>query len=85
MSPTIDIAALPDDVSALRRVIGALLSDLSAERLVRRMAEAGLRDKTLESEHLRRQLTRLRRMQFGPSSERIRAQTSSRPKATLTN
>jgi len=49
----IDIAALPDDVSALCGVIGALMNDLSAERPARQMAEAGLPDKVLEAEHLR--------------------------------
>ena len=74
MSWPIDIADLPDDVSALRAVIGTLLADLSAERTARRVAEAGLRDKALEAEHLRAQLARLRRMQFGASSERLRDQ-----------
>ena len=74
MSWPLDIADLPDDTIALRGVIGTLLADLSAERSARQMAEAGLRDKTLEAEQLRAQLTRLRRMQFGQSSERLRAQ-----------
>ena len=74
MSRPIDIADLPDDVSALRGVIGTLLADLSAERAARQAAEAGLRDKALEAEHLRAQLARLRRMQFGQSSERLRDQ-----------
>jgi len=70
----IDIADLPNDVTALRGVIDTLLADLSAERTARQAAEAGLRDKALEAEHLRAQLTRLRRMQFGQSSERLRDQ-----------
>lgn len=74
MSPSIDIAGLPDDVSALRGMVSALLGDLSAERSARQAAEAGLRAKALEAEHLRVQLARLRRMQFGRSSERLREQ-----------
>jgi transposase len=74
MSRPIDISDLPDDVTALRAVIGTLLADLSAEWTARRAAEAGLRDKALEAEHLRAQLARLRRIQFGQSSERLRDQ-----------
>ncbi len=74
MSRPIDIADLPDDVTALRGMIGTLLADLSAERTARQAAEAGLRDQALEAEHLRAQLARLRRMQFGQSSERLREQ-----------
>ena len=74
MSPSIDIAALPDDPGALRGLIGTLVADLSVERLARQAAEAGLRDKALEAEHLRVQLARLRRLQFGRSSERLREQ-----------
>ena len=74
MSRPTDISDLPNDVTALRAVIGTLLADLSAERTARQAAEAGLRDKALEAEHLRAQLARLRRMQFGQSSERLRDQ-----------
>lgn len=74
MSSTIDIASLPDDPGALRGLIGALVADLSMERLARQAAEAGLRDKALEAGHLRVQLARLRRLQFGRSSERLREQ-----------
>ena len=74
MSLAIDLAALPDDTAALRGVIAGLLVDLSAERQARALAEAGLRDKALEAERLRVQLARLRRMQFGRSSERLREQ-----------
>ena len=42
MSSSIDIAELPDDVSALRAMVSALLGDLSAERTARQAAEAGL-------------------------------------------
>ena len=74
MSRPIDITDLPNDVTALRGVIDMLMADLSAERAARQAAEAGLRDKALEAEHLRAQLARLRRMQFGQSSERLRDQ-----------
>jgi transposase len=74
MSRPIDTTDLPNDVTALRGVIETLLADLSAKRTARQAAEAGLGDKALEAEHLRAQLTRLRRMQFGQSSERLRDQ-----------
>ena len=50
-------AELPDDIDELKRRV--------------RAAEAGLVVKTLEAEKLKLQLARLKRMQFGQSSERI--------------
>lgn len=56
--------ALPTDIEALHAVIAAQASELAAAR-------AGLVAKTLEVEKLRIQLARLRRMQFGRSSEKL--------------
>jgi transposase len=54
---SIDPAALPDDIDALKRLIGELAKDAVAARA--------------EIEKLRFQLARLKRAQFGRSSERI--------------
>ena len=53
----IDPAMLPDDVDALKRMIGEMARDAAAART--------------EIEKLRIQLARLRRAQFGRSSEKI--------------
>lgn len=57
-------AALPTDVESLHAVIAAQASELAA-------AKAGLVAKTLEVEKLKVQLARLRRLQFGRSSEKL--------------
>lgn len=57
----IDLAALPDDVPALHRLIGALAAAREAERAA---AEA-------EIERLRQQLAALQRARFGRRSERL--------------
>ncbi|WP_442943723.1 hypothetical protein [Nitrospirillum sp. BR 11752] len=69
---------LPNDVEALRAVIAAQAAELAAERRCREASEAelaaakaGLVAKALEVEKLKVQLARLRRMQFGSSSEKI--------------
>lgn len=69
---------LPTDVEALRAIIAAQAAELTAERQAREASEAelaaakaGLLAKALEVEKLKVQLARLRRMQFGHSSERI--------------
>lgn len=67
--------ALPDDIESLRAIIAAQSADLAAEREARKAAEAGLVIKALEIEKLKVQLARLRRMQFGRSSEKL-AQTA---------
>ena len=54
---SIDPAALPDDIDALKRLIGELAKDAVAARA--------------EIEKLRFQLARLKRAQFGRSSEKI--------------
>ncbi|WP_439548854.1 IS66 family transposase [Falsiroseomonas sp.] len=56
----IDLAALPDDAQALRAIVLAQAAALSDQRAL--------------IERLRRQLARLRRMQFGRSSERLAAE-----------
>ncbi|HYI69304.1 MAG TPA: IS66 family transposase [Skermanella sp.] len=56
--------ALPTDVEALHAIIAAQAAELAA-------AKAGLMARSLEVEKLRIQLARLRRMQFGRSSEKI--------------
>src|SRR5438128_1668075 len=53
----IDSAALPDDVDALKRIIGEMVRDAVAARI--------------EIAKLRFQLARLRRSQFGQSSEKV--------------
>ncbi len=57
-------AALPDDLDALHRIIAGLTGELAA-------AKAGLVAKTLEIETLKVQIARLRRQQFGRSSEKL--------------
>ncbi len=54
---SIDTAALPDDIDALKRIIGELTRDAVAARA--------------EIEKLRFQLARFKRAQFGRSSEKI--------------
>lgn len=56
--------ALPTDIEALHAVIAAQASELAA-------AKTGLVAKTLEVEKLKVQLARLRRLQFGRSSEKL--------------
>lgn len=58
------VETLPTDIEALRAIIAAQAAELAA-------AKAGLVTKTLEVEKLTVQLARLRRMQFGRSSEKI--------------
>jgi len=62
-----DAAELPDDVDSLRR----LLRERSVER---DLAYEALKIKTLEVERLKMQLAKLRRMQFGRSSEKLDGQ-----------
>src|SRR2546423_1809022 len=60
-------AELPDDPAALRAFARACYSELKA-------AETAVQLKALEIEKLRFQIAKLRRMQFGRSSERITRQ-----------
>lgn len=60
-----DPTALPDDVETLHRLIAAEREELAAAR-------AGLLAKALEIETLKLQIARLRRQQYGRSSEKMR-------------
>jgi hypothetical protein len=55
-------ADLPDDIEALKALIIARDAELAA-------AKSGLVAKTLEAEKLKFELARLKRVQFGQSSE----------------
>ena len=60
----LDPANLPTDIDALHRIVLAQEAELAAAR-------AGLMAKALEIEKYKLQIARLRRMQFGRSSEKI--------------
>ena len=60
----LDPANLPTETDALHQIILAQEAELAAAR-------AGLMAKALEIEKLKLQIARLRRMQFGRSSEKI--------------
>jgi transposase len=62
---------LPDDPAALVAMIVALRGELTEAQAARRTAELGLQVRTLEAEKLRAQIARLRRQQYGRSSERL--------------
>ena len=70
MTPHAD-SARPEDPAALMAMIAALRGELAEERTARRIAELGLKAKTLEAERLRVQIARLRHERFGRSSERL--------------
>jgi len=63
--------ALPNDPAALVAMIVALRGELTEAQAARRTAELGLQVRTLEAEKLRAQIARLRRQQYGRSSERL--------------
>jgi transposase len=62
---------LPNDPAALRRMLIAEREALAAQAVELAAAKAGLVSKALEIEKLKVQLARLRRQQFGRSSEKI--------------
>lgn len=62
-----DLAAPPEDVDALRALVAAQAAELAAK-------DAKLAAQRLLLDKMRLQLARLRRMQFGHSSERLRAE-----------
>jgi Transposase C of IS166 homeodomain len=73
-----DRANLPESVAELQRIIAAQVADIAAEREARTAretelatAKAGLLAQALEIEKLKLQIARLRRQQFGRSSEKI--------------
>jgi len=73
-----DLANLPRNVAVLHSIIAAQAADVAAEREAREArdaelaaARAGLLAKALEIEKLKLQIARLKRAQFGRSSEKI--------------
>jgi transposase len=73
-----DLANLPDDTDTLHRIIAVQAAEVTSEREARAAreaelsaAKAGLIAKALEIEKLELQIARLRRAQFGRSSEKI--------------
>src|ERR1700682_5525645 len=62
---------LPDDAATLRRMLIAADAAAAAREPALPAAKAGLINKTREIEKLKVQLARLRRQQFGRSSEKI--------------
>jgi transposase len=66
-----DLANLPTDTVTLHQIIAAQAAEKEAREAELAAAKAGLIAKVLEIEKLKLQLARLRRMQFGRSSERI--------------
>jgi transposase len=61
---TVDLSTLPDDVGALRAALAAMQAALDAERAERQRVEE-------QNDRLRHFLSQLRRMQFGPRSEKL--------------
>jgi transposase len=59
-----EAAALPEDLERLQEMVRALFAE-------RDLAYEALKLKTLEVEKLKMQLARLRRRQFGQSSEKL--------------
>jgi len=66
-----DLANLPTDTATLHQIIAAQVAEGAAREAELAAAKAGLMAKALEVEKLKLQLARLRRMQFGRSSEKI--------------
>ena len=66
-----DRATLPIDIAALHEIILAQAAEAEARAAELAAAKAGLLAKALEVEQLKLQIARLRRMQFGRSSEKI--------------
>ena len=66
-----DLANLPDDIATLHRIIADQAVECEMREGELAAAKAGLMAKALEIEKLRLQIARLRRAQFGRSSEKI--------------
>jgi transposase len=66
-----DPANLPTDIEALHQIIQAQAAEAEAREAELVAVKAGLMAKALEVEKLKLQIARLRRMQFGRSSEKI--------------
>src|SRR5260370_39400903 len=67
----IDAGSRPDDVDTLRRMLVAGREARGAREAELAAGKAGLVTKALEIEKLKIQIARLRRQQFGRSSEKI--------------
>jgi transposase len=66
-----EAAALPEDPGSLRELVVSLREEARERSAERDLAYEALKLKTLEVEKLRIQLAKLRRMQFGQSSEKL--------------
>jgi transposase len=66
-----DLANLPTDTATLHQIIVAQAAEGEARAAELAAAKAGLMAKALEVENLKLQIARLRRMQFGRSSEKV--------------
>ena len=66
-----EAAALPDDADGLRALVISLKAVARERSAERDLAYEALKLKTLELEKLKMQLAKLRRMQFGKSSEKL--------------
>jgi transposase len=66
-----EAAALPEDADGLRELVVSLRAVARERSVERDLAYEALKLKTLEVEKLRMQLAKLRRMQFGQSSEKL--------------
>jgi transposase len=66
-----DRANLPTDIATLHQIILAQAAEAEAREAELAAAKAGLMAKVLEIEKYKLQIARLRRMQFGSSSEKI--------------
>src|SRR5260370_29044934 len=67
----IDADPLPEDIATLRRMVIEERAARAAKEAELEAAKAGLVTKALEIEKLKIQIARLRRQQFGRSSEKI--------------
>jgi transposase len=72
-----DLANLPTDTATLHQIIVVQAAEGEARAAELAAAKAGLMAKVLEVEKLKLQIARLQRMQFGRSSGRSRARSSS--------
>src|SRR5215467_3410545 len=66
-----DLANLPTDTATLHQIIVAQAAEGETRAAELAAAKAGLMAKALEVEKLKLQIARLRRMQFGRSSEKV--------------
>ena len=69
-----ETSTLPDDIEALKALIEAQRKELSTLKSERLTLRSALHQYQQEIEKLQAQLAKLRRMKFGQSSEKVRAQ-----------